>query len=66
VDPKNKVVPIRRDGEMHSCPEHNEPMMFPTSITLPGGDVIEKLYYCVERCEWRYSTDFGYKKATDF
>lgn len=49
------------------CPEHKKAMRFPTSLRLAGGTVIDGLYFCpVEGCHWRYSNNFGYKRATEF
>ena len=57
----------RDRSETKSCPGHNEPMRFPTSVRLESGNVIENLYYCpVPGCTWRYAAAIGYKKATDF
>lgn len=57
----------REACEIKSCPAHNEPMRFPTSLRLESGKVIENLYYCpVQDCTWRYLEGTGYKKATEF
>jgi len=57
----------RERSEIKSCPEHNEPMRFPTSLRLESGNVIENLCYCpVQGCTWRYADAIGYKKATAF
>jgi hypothetical protein len=57
----------RERSETKIRPEHSEPMKFPTSLRLEGGNLVENLYYCpVQGCTWRYAAAIGYKKATEF
>lgn len=54
-------------NETPSCPEHEQPMRYPTSLRLASGNTIENLHFCpVEGCAWRYHETDRYKKATDF
>lgn len=50
-----------------TCPEHRQPMHYPTSLRLPSGNIIENLHFCpVEGCDWRYEKTVRYRKTTDF
>jgi hypothetical protein len=54
-------------NETPTCPEHRQPMRYPTSLRLPSGNIIENLHYCpVEGCVWRYEKTVRYRKTTDF